>query len=308
MTSTVEDRLHKIAAPQFGVFDLRQAHAADVTDDELATRIRNGSVVRMLWTVYAMAHVAHAPTNDARCMAGVLFGRADAALSLETAAARLGIWKRPGPRISVACRRTRNMRPPAWLHLWRTTTLDIADVIVVDRIPCTNATRTICDLGRWLSPWELANVMHEAYVRRLLDLEAIRQMLRLRRQQPGTAVVWRAIDLHLSGSAGTRSKSEDRLLTRLLLLNIEVPLVNQRNATGVDGHEWDFVWPRFRLVVEVDGRPFHDGPLVPESEAIRERELRKRGWRILRFDSSRVWSDLDGVIREIRAAMFATLV
>ncbi len=241
-------------------------------------------------------------------MAGVLFGGEGAALSLEAAAARFGIWKRPSARLSVVCRRSRNTRPPRWLHLWRSTTLTIADLIVVDSIRCTNVVRTICDLGRVLTSWQLANVLYEARFRGMLNLGALCAANDARRGQAGSAVVRRAIELHLAGSAGTRSRSEDRLLMRILLELLPEPRVNQRGATGVGGFECDFVWPEFRLVVEVDGRPFHDGPGSELGDPVRDALLRAAGWHVLRFDANRVWDDLDGVIRAIRHAMRLALV
>jgi very-short-patch-repair endonuclease len=47
--------------------------------------------------------------------------------------------------------------------------------------------------------------------------------------------------------------------------------------------EVDFHWPAARLVVETDGRAFHDNPLARKRDAERDRILRGAGWIVERF-------------------------
>jgi very-short-patch-repair endonuclease len=60
------------------------------------------------------------------------------------------------------------------------------------------------------------------------------------------SVLERAIELHLSGSAGTRSAKEDAYLASL-------PADQQRLVRVNTKLEVDFHWPEAGLVVEVDG-------------------------------------------------------
>lgn len=306
--ASLASRLTALASEQFGVLSVEQALDGGLSHDQLRCAIRRGLIGRVLPGVYAIGHVAVAPSDDARAMAGVLFGGAGAALSLESAASRWGMWKRPSPRISVVCRRNRNMRPPRWLHLWRSITLVPSQVARADHMPCTSTTRTICDLGRVLTPWQLANVMYEAAFLGMLDLERVQNLLQRRQRQPGTTTVRRAIEMHLAGSAGTRSRSEDRLIERLAIESVPLPLVNQRGSVNVRGIECDFVWPRYRLVIDIDGSRVHGRPGVAEWDADRDRVLTEAGWRIIRIPADRIWNDLGKVIAEIRAAIRANAV
>jgi very-short-patch-repair endonuclease len=62
----------------------------------------------------------------------------------------------------------------------------------------------------------------------------------------------------------------------------------------------DFLAPRERLIVEVDG-----GCHARRSaaDARRDRKLRRWGYRVLRLDSEQVLGDVSGAVRLIRAAL-----
>ena len=65
---------------------------------------------------------------------------------------------------------------------------------------------------------------------------------------------------------------------------LPAPLVNHR----VLGHERDFVWPHARLVVEVDGGPYHAPLAAREHDHERDAELVLAGWRVLRVTDSQL--------------------
>ena len=58
----------------------------------------------------------------------------------------------------------------------------------------------------------------------------------------------------------------------------------------------DFYCPSGRLAIEVDGRS-HDG--TEAYDVKREQELRKRGYRIVRFTNDDILSDVDEVAQQI---------
>jgi len=61
----------------------------------------------------------------------------------------------------------------------------------------------------------------------------------------------------------------------------------------------DFVCYSYRIVVEVDGSQHIDNP----DDVIRDRYLRRIGFRVVRVSSSDVMADLDGVLEAIGAAI-----
>ena len=94
-------------------------------------------------------------------------------------------------------------------------------------------------------------------------------------------VLERAIELYLSGSAGTRSPHEDAFLA-LAARRVPEPLVN----TQLAGFEVDFLWPEAMLVVEIDGGG-HGRPPARRKDALEDRVLRGAGYTVLRFTDAR---------------------
>ena len=89
----------------------------------------------------------------------------------------------------------------------------------------------------------------------------------------------RAIELHLSGSAGTRSAGEDAFLASLPEHERDTAVVNTK--IEVDVH-----WPERGLVVEVDG-PGHARPATRREDVERDARLRRAGLAVRRVPSRR---------------------
>ena len=79
-----------------------------------------------------------------------------------------------------------------------------------------------------------------------------------------------------------RSGAEVRALELLRDAGIELPRLN----IDIAGEEADLSWPRKRLIIEIDGGPFHQD--VGE-DARKEAVWRGAGWRVLRIDSNVVY-------------------
>lgn len=136
---------------------------------------------------------------------------------------------------------------------------------VRDAIPVCTVPRVVFDLSRELPPEQLANVIHEAaFIGRWEEPTRTNPVLR------------RAIALHESGSAGTRSGLEDRFLRLVGRARLPEPIVNTPHL----GFELDFRWPG--LNVEIDGDQ-HDRPRDRLSDHARDAVLRERGFVVLRF-------------------------
>ena len=70
----------------------------------------------------------------------------------------------------------------------------------------------------------------------------------------------------------------------------------------VEGLECDAVWPERRLVVELDGRAFHDDPASFERDRARDRRLAVAGWRVIRV-TWRQMRDPAALTRDLRALL-----
>jgi very-short-patch-repair endonuclease len=56
------------------------------------------------------------------------------------------------------------------------------------------------------------------------------------------------------------------------------PQVNERDGRAMP----DFRWPAERLILEADGKAWHDHKLAREDDVARQAELEAAGWRVLR--------------------------
>jgi very-short-patch-repair endonuclease len=253
--------------------DLR---AAGLSSSAVSKRRARGLLHRVHRGVYAVGHAAL--SREARWVAAVFAAGAGAVLS-HLAAAELWGLRRAKGRIDVSALRRARV---AGVRVHRCNRLDPRDITVRGGIPVTTVARTIVDLADVLTALQLANVMHEAAFRGLLDLDAVRGTAARLAGRHGLPTLWEAIDAHNSGSAGTKSEKEDAFHA-LIRGRMETPIANVK----VLGHEVDAFWPEHRLIAEVDG-PGHARPRARRRDATRDKELRAAGYAVVRFTDADV--------------------
>jgi hypothetical protein len=67
----------------------------------------------------------------------------------------------------------------------------------------------------------------------------------------------------------------------------------------IDGWEIDRCWPAHRLVVELDGRPYHVAARDMERDRLKDAALQRLGYHPLRFTEFRFEHDLPGILRDL---------
>jgi very-short-patch-repair endonuclease len=103
------------------------------------------------------------------------------------------------------------------------------------------------------------------------------------------------------GRQFTRSEAERRLLRLVKAAGLPTPAANTRVA----GYEVDFLWPRERLVVEVDGYSFHSARAAFERDRVRDADLQTCGYRVLRITWRRLAEAPDAVTATVATALAA---
>lgn len=295
---TIDMRINELAARQHGVVTSAQLREIGVDRHAVGRRLRDGRLGALYPRVYAVGPAALRPTESTRLMAATCASGEGAVLSHDSCMAQRGLWNRWSGIVHVSSPRQR--RPVAdgsFVHHRLDRPLPRQDVEVVDGIPMSELHLTIVQLGQVLTAHQIPFVLGEAVHRRLLDHERLERRIIERCGSRGMAVVRRGWQLWLDGSAGTRSRTEDRLLAALPRHFLE-PLVNVRGATGIQGLECDFVWPHRRVVVEVDGSTHHR-PHASEQDGQRDDALRREGWRVIRVPAGRVWHELPAVLDKL---------
>ncbi len=95
----------------------------------------------------------------------------------------------------------------------------------------------------------------------------------------------------------TRSELENRFLDFLKEHGFPQPVVNQRVA----GYEVDFYWEAYELIVELDGREFHDSDRGFEVDRDRTAQLELSGRRVLRLTWSMIVHDPQNTAAKLAA-------
>jgi very-short-patch-repair endonuclease len=84
----------------------------------------------------------------------------------------------------------------------------------------------------------------------------------------------------------------------LLVRRARLPLPVVNGHVGL--YQVDFHWPAQRLVVETDGRAFHEDPVAFRRDCRRDLDLELAGWHVLRFGWHDVVDEPDRVVALLR--------
>jgi hypothetical protein len=185
--------------------------------------------------------------------------------------------------------------------LHRTRRLDPEDVTAVRGIPITSVARTIVDLGEVVRMRALQRAVHEAEVRDLLDVRATEDAL--------YRVSGRRGRRRVLGALGVKAPDPTNSDFTVAFLRLCERFGLPRPATGVylDTGEWlaeiDCLFPRERLIVELDGERVHLTRQRFHSDRRRDAALAARGWLTLRLTWERVTKDAEKVADEVRRVL-----
>jgi very-short-patch-repair endonuclease len=87
------------------------------------------------------------------------------------------------------------------------------------------------------------------------------------------------------------------------VLVLEAGLARPTSQVVIGTARVDFCWLALRVVVEVDGRRYHDPDDNRNADRRRDHALVSSSWRVLRFTWAEIVHDPDYVLRVLRAAL-----
>jgi very-short-patch-repair endonuclease len=280
---------HRIArcfARQHAVISRAQALAAGLETSHIDYLLRSGRWRSIAPRVYALTG---APLDDrSHLMAATL---ASGGIASHRSAAYLhGLLDRPPRQPEITIDADRRYRGPAIVHRSRDL-LDI-DRTTRQRIPCTNATRVLLDLGRSVPPAVLEGALHHALRERLVDFDALvaRFFQVARRGRDGIGPLRRLLCEYDDSMAPADSHLETRLLR--ILADAGLPPPVRQHPLVLDGVACfvDVCYPEIRLAIEGDGFGWHAVRSRFEHDRVRQNLLVLHGWSVLRF----TWRQLCG--------------
>lgn len=281
------------AERQHGVFALWQLEPGRAIRAAVHHRAQVGRIRRIHQGVYAYGH--QRLTANGHRLAAVLACGPEAVLSHKSAAAVWELLPTAQRRLDVTVPGTSRRRRTA-IRVHRTRDLTEEEVTVVDGVPVTTVTRTLCDLAGTGSTAQLRRAVHHADRSGRLDLTALQRAVDRHPARRGTAAL-RAILTDYTPAALTRSEFERQFLETVREAGLPAPLVNHVIA----GQEVDVFWPQWRLAVELDSRAYHSDPQAFERDPVRDVRLLRARCRVLRVTAKRFARRRQTVIADIRA-------
>lgn len=294
----IDAALAEIAAPHGNLFLTREAHQVGINSEALRRRRLQGRTRKILPRVWMLGSAE--PSKEQLLRAAILALGTPAAGSHVTAARALGYWDRDGEdEIHVIGTHRHDPVPGSGVTFHQTAALGDVDITMVDGTPYCNASRGCHQLGLTHTKFQVCAAIREAVRLDLLDLAEFGLRIDAWSRAPGNGVARAGRDLYVSGSAGTRSRTEDRCLDGLLRAGlVPEPIVNTRGAGGIPHVEPDLVWVAEGLIVEIDGGE-HDQPGSAARDSGNDAAHRDRGWRVERVRGVDVWRRLPVVVDHV---------
>lgn len=264
-----------IAARQLGLITAAQLHAAGVGRGSIEWRLANGLLHRVFRGVYLVGH--EVPAAGAFELAAVIACGEGAVVSHRSAAALWGLARKPGGEVEVTVA-GRDCRSRDGLRVHGVERLSPKDRGHKSGIPVTSPARTVVDYAATAGATEVERAIAEAFALRLTSETQIIAAADRVPNRAGVALV-RAILGQPGGAKHTRSGGERAMLRLIRACKLPVPLVNHEVA----GWNADFLWPEERLIVEVDGYPYHGHRAAFERDHRRDIAHKNAGYEVLRF-------------------------
>ncbi len=147
-------------------------------------------------------------------------------------------------------------------------------------VPATSASRTFFDLASMVGDATLTKALRAGERHELFTPSTLLSNLGLGQGRRGFARARRVLELHAPAPARFRSGLESDAWALIAAdPEIEPPEVNAR----VGGYEVDWLWRRRKLVVEIDGDPWHRTAVDRRNDPVRDATLEALGYLVLRF-------------------------
>ena len=203
-------------------------------------------------------------------------------LSLVSAAAAYEFWSLPRDFETVTRPGSGGPVVHGSVLVHRSMTL-AGDTTTLGPIPITTPERVLVDLAARISHKALARAVREAIRLDRTTLERLVDAMARHRGRRGITRLARIVSQY-SGLPLERARSgaEVRALVLLREAGREMPALNRKVA----GEEADLVWPRHRLIVELDGGPFH---LDRGEDARKQGVWEAAGWSVRRLPTDAVY-------------------
>jgi hypothetical protein len=286
-------------------FTWRTAEQAGFTRWRFNELVRQGKVRKVLYGVYQRADLPDTMHN--RALAGALVARPFGVMCDRTAAWLHGVDTfefreleiLPPLEAFVLRERSRTRRRGC-----RGGERDLAarDICMVDGVRVTTPLRTALDLGCRLGRRDALAALDGFMRIHGITREELEAELPRYRRRRGVVQLRRLVAI-----ADSRAESPGESWTRLEVISAGLPAPEPQYWVYERGRKvfrLDLAYPHSRVVVEYDGREFHDSPQQRAADRRRRTWLRNRGWTVIVVDKDSFTPDaLAAWLNELRVAL-----
>jgi len=175
-------------------------------------------------------------------------------------------------------------------------------------ISVTTVGRTVLDLAAVVDEPRLRTLVDSLISDRRLTARRLFDDFDLvaRRGRAGTAMMRQVLEPRLEASTVPRSELEAKGLAFLRRHGFELPLMEFRPPwAGPAVARVDAAYVGLQLVIEFDGRRWHESGRAFEHDRLRDQLAMSRGWIVIRITWRQLHDDPLGVANRLRATMAA---
>ena len=270
----------ELAGRQFNRVSRDQLLRLGLTEKAIERRLSAGKLVVVEQGVFAVPPVLE-DDNWGKWM-GATLTAPGTVLSHVSAAAARDFWDLDRDFETVTRPGSGGPRRFGGVMAFRSSTLD-GEWTLLRGIPVTTVERTLLDIARHVTRKALARAVREAIRKELTSVhalfDAIGRAPARRRSKALSATLARYSGLPLERA---RSGAEVRAMELLRDAARPMPKLNEKRA----GVEADLSWARQRLIIEIDGGPFH---LDVGEDARKQAIWEGSGWTVRRLPSDDVY-------------------
>ena len=187
-----------------------------------------------------------------------------------------------------------NLKPRDRLVLHRSRQPREDDVTTYNKLRVSSVPRMLIELAPHESLQELDRLITEAVRKRRLDLRAMETALARHARQPGVAKLKQALRDYRP-RPDDKSGLERAFAELIAGTDVPPPL---RNVI-IAGWEIDFYFPHAKLVVELDGRPYHSAVRDTERDKLKDGKLLLLGISTLRVTDLRMTLEPEAVLQDV---------
>jgi very-short-patch-repair endonuclease len=289
----VDARISAVAGEQWGYVRRDQLKRLGLGRGAIDHRIATGRLTPRHHAVYAVGHVPRAWEADA--MAAVLALGPRAVLAGRSAAVLWGVLPEGADARKHVAAPSPRLGPRPGLHVHRLRRLEPSMVTRHRGVPVLTPLWVVVQLADSEPEADVVRALGQFELDRRLTRGALLEARARWRSHRGAPLLLRELGDDLP--APTASMLEDRFRELLQAAALPRPAFNAR----VCGVQVDCLWPEHGVIVELDGRRFHDARF--EADRARDARLAAAGHRVLRFSWARLKREPYACIAELSAVL-----